>query len=331
MNICILDGKVLNPGDVDWSPIASLGDTVIHDTTAAAELRAHAAGAEVLLLNKVPLRKTALKDIPSVRFIGVLATGHDVVDAAACAERRIPVCNVVAYGVDDVAQHTLALLLELCRRTSEHSHLVREGAWQRCGQWCFWEHAPVQLTGLTIGIVGFGAIGRRVGELAHAFGMKVIAHTRTPRNPPQYRNFAFAPLDQLLARADVVSLHCPLTPATQGLINKDAVARMKQGALLLNTARGPLINEADVTRALKSGKLGGFGTDVLVREPPLASNPLLTAPNAIITPHMAWASARSRQNIINLMAENIRRWRDGTPVNVVNGVTTPDGETDGGA
>lgn len=324
MNICILDGKVLNPGDVDWSPISSLGETVIHDTTSSAELRAHAAGAEVLLLNKVPLRKSSLKDIPSVKFIGTLATGYDVVDVAACAERHIPVCNVVAYGVDDVAQHTLALLLELCRRTSEHSRLVREGRWQASGQWCFWEKAPVQLTGLTIGIVGFGAIGRRVGELAHAFGMTVIAHTRTPRNPPPYRNFLFTSLDQLLAKSDVISLHCPLTEATQTLINKETIARMKQGVLLLNTARGSLINEADVAKALKNGRIGGLGTDVLVREPPLTSNPMFTAPNTIITPHMAWASARSRQNVINLMAENIRRWRDGTPVNVVNGVTTPD-------
>lgn len=320
MKIAILDGKMLNPGDVDWSPISALGETVIYDTTCAAELRSHAAGADVLLLNKVPLRKSSLKDIPDARFVGALATGYDVIDVAACAERNIPVCNVVAYGVDDVAQHTLTLLLELCRHTSEHSLRVKEGRWQQCGQWCFWEKTPVQLTGLTIGIIGFGTIGRRVGELANAFGMNVLAHTRTPRNPPQYRNFSFATLDQLLAKADVISLHCPLTENTHALINKESIARMKNGVILLNTARGPLLNEADVARALKNGKLGGLGTDVLAKEPPSASNPLLSAPNTIITPHMAWASVRSRQNIINLMAENIRRWRDGTPINVVNGV-----------
>ena len=252
--------------------------------------------------------------------MGALATGYDVIDAAAFAERNIPVCNVVAYGVDDVAQHAVTLLLELCRHTSEHSRRVKEGMWQQCGQWCFWEKTPVQLTGLTIGIIGFGTIGRRVGELANAFGMTVLAHTRTPRNPPQYRNFSFVSLDQLLARADVISLHCPLTDATHALINKETIARMKHGVILLNTARGPLLNEADVARALKNGKIGGLGTDVLAKEPPSASNPLLAAPNTIITPHMAWASVRSRQNIINLMAENIRRWRDGTPINVVNGV-----------
>lgn len=319
MKIAILDGKVLNPGDVDWSPITALGETVIHDTTSPAELRSHAAGADVLLLNKVPLRKSSLKDIPDARFIGTLATGYDIIDVAACAERQIPVCNVVAYGVDDVAQHTLTLLLELCRNTAAHSQFVKAGQWHQSGLWCFWEKTPVQLTGLTIGIIGFGTIGRRVGELANAFGMTVLAHTRSPRNPPQYRNFSFATLDQVLAKADVISLHCPLTEATQGMICKESIARMKQGVLLLNTSRGPLINEADVARALKSGKIGGFGADVLAKEPPSASNPLLSAPNTIITPHMAWASARSRQNIINLMAENIRRWRDGTPINVVNG------------
>lgn len=319
MKIAILDGKVLNPGDVDWSPITALGETVIYDTTSPAELRSHAAGADVLLLNKVPLRKSSLKDIPDARFIGTLATGYDIIDVAACAERQIPVCNVVAYGVDDVAQHTLTLLLELCRNTAAHSQLVKAGQWHQSGLWCFWEKTPVQLTGLTIGIIGFGTIGRRVGELANAFGMTVLAHTRSPRNPPQYRNFSFATLDQVLAKADVISLHCPLTEATQGMICKESIARMKQGVLLLNTSRGPLINEADVARALKSGKIGGFGADVLAKEPPSASNPLLSAPNTIITPHMAWASARSRQNIINLMAENIRRWRDGTPINVVNG------------
>lgn len=320
MKIAILDGKVLNPGDVDWSPISALGETVVHDATSPTELRDHAARADVVLLNKTPLRKTNLKELPDVKFIGTLATGYDVVDVAACAERGIPVCNVVAYGVDDVAQHTFSLLLELCRHASEHSRYVKEGQWQASGQWCFWKTAPVHLTGLTIGIIGFGAIGRRVGELASAFGMTVLAHTRSPRNPPQYRNFSFTTLEQLLARADVISLHCPLTETTHGLINKETIARMKSGALLLNTARGSLLNEADVARALKSGKLGGLGVDVLVKEPPSASNPLLTAPNTLITPHMAWASVRSRQNIINLMAENIRRWRDGTPINVVNGV-----------
>ncbi|MCR5562065.1 MAG: D-2-hydroxyacid dehydrogenase [Desulfovibrio sp.] len=320
MKIVILDGAVLNPGDVDWSPVTSLGETVIHAETSPAELAEHVAGADVVLTNKTPLRRDDMDTLRHVRMVGVLATGYNVVDIDALAERGIPVCNVVAYGVGDVAQHAMALLLELCRRTSLHTESVRQGEWQACGSWCYWKVPPICLEGLTMGLVGFGSIGRRMGELAHAFGMNVQACCRTPREPPSYRPFAFVDMARLLETSDVVSLHCPLTDETRQCINARSLASMRRGAILLNTARGGLVDEAAAAEALRSGRLGGLGTDVLSSEPPTADNPLLAAPNTLITPHIAWATARARQNIIDLTAENIRCWQAGAPVNVVNGV-----------
>ncbi|MDO5484250.1 MAG: D-2-hydroxyacid dehydrogenase [Desulfovibrionaceae bacterium] len=318
MKIVVLDGAILNPGDVSWAPLEALGELEVHDTTAPEELAERARGADILLTNKTCLRRADMPLFDDVRMVGVLATGYNVVDIDAFAERGIPVCNVVAYGVDDVAQHAIALLLELCRRTSEHTQSVRQGDWTRSGQWCYWNHTPICLEGLTIGIIGFGSIGRRVGELANAFGLSVLANCRTPKNPPSYSPFAFVSLEQLLSASDIVALHCPLTSQTERLINEKTLAKMKTGAILLNTARGQLVDEAAVATALASGQLRGFGTDVLAEEPPTAENPLLTAPNTLITPHMSWATVRARQNIINLTAENIRRWQDGHPVNVVN-------------
>ncbi len=318
MNIVVLDGKLLNPGDVDWGPVEALGNLTVHDNSSPEQVAGRAAEADIILTNKVPLRRPLLADLPRVRMVGTLATGYDVVDIDAFAERGIPVCNVVAYGVNDVAQHAFALLLELCRRTSAHTDSVRSGQWTARGEWCYWLHTPVCLEGQTLGLVGFGNIGRRVGELASAFGMNVLASCRTPRHPPAYAPFAFATLDQVLTSCEVISLHCPLTPATRELINRQRLARMKRGAILLNTARGPLVNEAAVAEALHSGQLGGYGADVMASEPPAADNPLFRTPNTLLTPHMSWATVRARQNIINLAAENIRRWQNGTPVNVVN-------------
>ncbi len=318
MKIAVLDGAVLNPGDVDWSPITSLGETVIHASTTQAQLADHAAGADVVLTNKTPLQRCDLDKLPDMRMVGVLATGYNVVDIAAMAERHIPVCNVVAYGVSDVAQHAMALLLELCRHTSLHTDSVKQGDWLRSGSWCYWKKPPVCLEGLTIGLVGFGAIGRRMGELAHAFGMNVLAYCRTPKNPPAYSPFAFTTLPRLLESSDVISLHCPLTDTTRHCINAHTISTMRKGCILLNTARGDLVDETAAAAALASGHLGGLGTDVLSMEPPSADNPLLAAPNTLITPHIAWATTRARQNIIALTAENIRRWSAGSPINVVN-------------
>ena len=248
MKIAILDGAVLNPGDVDWSPITMLGETVIHPVTSSTELAEHAAGADVVLTNKTPLTSSCLDILPSMRVVCVLATGYNIVDIDALAKRNIPVCNVVAYGVSDVAQHAMALLLELSRHTSLHTQSVKEGEWQANGSWCYWKSSPVCLEGMTLGLVGFGAIGRRMGELGHAFGMNVLACCRTPKDPPAYSPFAFVSLSHLLETADVISLHCPLTAATRHCINAQSLATVRRGTILLNTARGDLIDEAIALR-----------------------------------------------------------------------------------
>ncbi|MDR1777554.1 MAG: D-2-hydroxyacid dehydrogenase [Desulfovibrio sp.] len=321
MEIVVLDGAILNPGDVDWGPISEIGELRVHDETPPGKVAERAARADVLLTNKTPLKAKDIAGFERVKLVCVLATGYNVVDIEACAAKNIPVCNVVAYGVDDVAQHTLAMLLEICRHVTEHTESVKAGEWKKSHLWCYWKKTPVCLKGLTMGVIGFGSIGRRVGELAHAFGMSVLAHCPHPKNPPNYSPFSFASLEQLLTASDVISLHCPLTPQTQEIINSTSIAKMRDGVILLNTARGGLVNEAAAAKALKSGKLGALGTDVLSVEPPPASNPLLKAPNTVITPHIAWATNKARQNIITLTAENIHRWKQGTPVNVVNGVT----------
>ena len=262
MKIVVLDGDVINPGDISWAPLEKLGEVAIYGDTPEDLIVERAAGAEVLVTNKVPLRSGTLSRLPDLRMVAVLATGYDIIDTADAAAHGIPVCNVVAYGVDDVAQHAWALLLELCRRTGEHTASVRAGEWK--DTWCYWKTTPVCLRGRTLGVIGFGSIGRRVGELGHAFGMSVLANCRTPRNPPSYSPFAFASTDQIFQQADVISLHCPLTDATRAIINAKALARMKPGAILINTARGPLLDEAAVAEARKdlvgSGQQGGGDT-----------------------------------------------------------------------
>lgn len=319
MRIAILDGKSLNPGDLDWSPIMKLGETALYDETSFEDFGERTKDATVLAINKIPLKGKYLRKLsPSVRLICLFATGYDNVDLSYFNEHGIPVCNVAAYGTTDVAQHTMALILDICRHISQHSASVHAGDWIQRGTWCYWLKSPVLLDGLTLGIIGFGAIGRRVGEMAHDFGMSVLANCHTPRNPPSYVPFSFASKKQVLQESDIISLHCPLTPETKGMINAEALSLMKNGAFLVNCARGGLLNEADCAAALRSGKLAGLGTDVLSTEPPSPDNPLLNSPNTIITPHIAWASVQSRQRIINLAAENIHRWLEGTPVNVVN-------------
>ena len=318
MKITILDGEVLNPGDVDWDPIEALGHLRIYAETPPHLLAEHVQDAEVVLTNKTPLRREDMPKLPNVRMVGVLATGYDVVDTEAFAQRNVPVCNVVAYGVNDVAQHAMALLLELCNHTSLHTASVKNGEWAERQTWCYWKSAPVCLNGLTMGIIGFGAIGRRLGELAHAFGMEVLAVSRTRKNAPDYSPFAFVSLAEMLARAQVISLHCPLTSQTRQIINAATLAAMRPGTWLINTARGALVDETAAAQALRTGQLAGLGADVLAQEPPSPDNPLLHAPNTLITPHIAWASRQARQNIIDLTAQNIRCWQQGHPINVVN-------------
>lgn len=316
MNIVILDGQVLNPGDNPWDPIAAMGSITVFDRTPPELVVERARNAEVIFTNKTRLPAATLELLPQLRYIGVLATGYDVVDIAAAGKRGIPVCNVVAYGVDAVAQHVMALMLELTRSITRHSDSVRAGQWSNSTDWCYWLHPLRDLTDLTMGVLGFGNIGRRVAELAHAFGMRVQAWNRSPVSAPDY--VSMVSMDALFATSDVVSLHVPLTDTTRGLINAARLASMKPGSLLINTARGPLLDEAAVAAALASGHLGGLGADVLSQEPPTADNPLLSAPRCLITPHISWATLRARKNTMRLAAENLRAWMDGKPQNVVN-------------
>ena len=314
--IVILDGYTLNPGDLDWSALAALGGLTVHDRTPAELVLERAAGASIVLTNKTPVTRTVIESLPDLRCIGVLATGYNVVDVAAAKERGISVTNVPGYGTAAVAQHVFALLLELTQRTGLHSDSVRAGDWARSVDWCYWRTPLVELAGLTMGIVGYGAIGQAVARIAQAFGMNVIAATRTLRADES--GVIFTSVDDVFRRADVVSLHCPLTPETQGLVNAARLATMKPSAFLINTGRGPLIVEKDLADALRTAVIAGAAVDVLSTEPPAADNSLLTAPHCLITPHLAWAAKASRQRLMDAVVENVRAFLDGSPVNVVN-------------
>lgn len=316
MNIVVLDGRVLNPGDNPWTALEACGELVVYDKTAPAELPVRAADAEILITNKTRITAEVLALLPRLRFIAVLATGYDVVDSAAAGRRGIPVCNVRAYGVDAVAQHVMALLLELCRQVGAHDASVRAGEWSRSPEWCYWKSPQRELTGSVMGIVGFGNIGRRVAALAQAFGMRVLVCRHGDMSLPA--GVDAVDMDRLFREADVISLHCPLTAQTRGMVDAARLASMKRGALLINTARGLLLDEAAVAQALYSGQLGGLGADVLSTEPPAQDNPLLHTPRTFITPHISWATDAARRNIIRMTAENIRAWQRGKPINVVN-------------
>jgi len=313
MRITILDGHTTNPGDLSWEPLERLGSLSVHDRTAAADVVARAAGADVVLTNKTPLSRATIAALPDVRCIGVLATGYNVVDVAAARDRGIPVCNVPEYGTPNVAQATFALLLELTNRVGHHADLVRAGRWASCPDFCFWEGELVELAGLTLGIVGYGRIGQAVAAIGRAFGMRILAWRRSRGGDPECVD-----LDALLRESDVVSLHCPLAADTERLVNTATLATMKPTALLLNTSRGGLVDEADLAAALNAGRIAGAGLDVLAVEPPPASNPLLAARNCIVTPHVAWATRAARRRLIAATAENVRAFAAGTPRHVVN-------------
>ena len=290
MKIIVLDGHTLNPGDNPWAPVAALGELTVYDRTPAERILDRAAGAEIVLSNKTPLDGPTLAALPALRFISVLATGCNVVDLTAARKQGIIVSNVPEYGAASVAQHVIALLLALVHRPERHDQLVRQGEWQRRGDFSFWDAPLVELAGKCMGIIGFGRIGRRVGELAHTLGMEVLAFSPHGGTDPAYEPFAWRPLDIIFAESDVISLHCPLTPDNQGMVNRRLLATMKPTALLINTARGGLIEEQDLADALNAGRIGGAALDVLSVEPPAGCNPLLTAKNCLITPHMAWAA-----------------------------------------
>ena len=318
MKIVSLDGEALNPGDLSWDCFRQFGEITVYPRTATAEeVIERLQGVDIVLLNKVPLTDEIMAACPDLKLICVLATGYNVVDCAAAARRGIPVCNVPAYSTNAVAQFTFALLLELCNRVGHHDWTVHQGRWSSCPNFCFWDTPQMELAGKTMGIIGFGRIGQAVGRIARAFGMEVLAYNRS-RCPECEAIAAYTDLDDLLRRSDVVSLHLPLTAENTGMVNEAFLSKMKDGAILLNTARGGLINEAALNRALASGKLRGAAADVATVEPIPADSPLLTAPNMILTPHMAWAPLETRQRILDITMDSIHGWLAGTPKNQVN-------------
>ncbi|MEW6159088.1 MAG: D-2-hydroxyacid dehydrogenase [Verrucomicrobiota bacterium] len=316
MKIVVLDGYTLNPGDLSWSELESLGPCEIHERTPPDEIIPRASEAGILLTNKVPITREHLEQLPQLRYIGVLATGFNIVDTAAARQKQIPVTNVPAYGTKSVAQMTLALLLELALHVGHHAQTVREGRWSRSADWCYWDHPLIELEGLTLGVVGLGRIGQAVAELAHAFGMKVLAFNPTPKARPYF--VELTSLDDLFRKSDVVSLHCPLNPQTRHLVNAERLARMKPTAFLINTSRGPLVDEPALAEALRSGTIAGAALDVLGSEPPPLDHPLFDAPNCLITPHIAWATRAARLRLMHAAVANVRAFLQGHPQNVVN-------------
>lgn len=316
MKIVVLDARALNPGDLSYDVLKQFGEVSLYQHTDTVEETIRRIGDhEIVLVNKVPITEAVLSACPNIRLICVQATGYNIVDCAACARRGIPVTNVPSYGTAAVAQFTFALMLEVCHRIGHHDWAVHQGKWCECTNFCFWDTPQMELSGKTLGIIGFGRIGQAVAKLAKAFNMKVLAYTRTPVTSDLAES---VDLDTLLARSDFVSLHCPLSEGNTHLINANTIQKMKDGAILINTARGSLLNENAVADALTSGKLSAAAVDVVSEEPMNQENPLLTAPNCIITPHIAWAPKESRQRLLDCVVENIRGFLSGKPQNVVN-------------
>ncbi|MBD0298501.1 MAG: D-2-hydroxyacid dehydrogenase [Flavisolibacter sp.] len=318
MKIVVLDGYTLNPGDLSWDGLKQFGDVTIYDRTPADKVVERADGAEIVFTNKTPVGEDALNQLPDLKFIGVLATGFNIVNTDVAKQRGVLVANVPGYGTTSVVQMTFALLLELCLHVQRHSDVVMEGKWARSADWCFWDYPLVELAGKTIGIIGFGRIGRQVGDVATAFGMNIIGNSRTQSDQSHRNNFRWADVPQLLEESDVVSIHCPLFPETKGLINKESLQRMKKSAFLLNTSRGPIIVDEDLADALNNEVIAGAGIDVLSVEPPSKDNPLFKAKNCIITPHIAWATKEARERLMDITVNNLTAFLKGDPVNVVN-------------
>lgn len=314
--LVVLDGYTLNPGDLDWSGFEALGDCIVYDRTPPGQEAERAAGAAIVLTNKTWLTRETIARLPALEYIGVLATGYNVVDLDAAAERGIPVTNVPRYGTMSVVQMVFALLLELTHRVARHSQGVRDGRWSASPDFCYWEVPLIELAGLTLGVVGYGAIGRAVARVGRAFDMKILAVECQPLDPSE--PVELVGLDDLFRRADVVSLHCPLTTDTRGLVNAGRLALMKPTAFLLNTSRGPLVIEQDLADALNAGRIAGAGLDVLATEPPPPDHPLLGARNCVITPHIAWATRAARARLMEVAVANVRAFLDGHPQNVVN-------------
>ena len=317
MKIVVLDGHVENPGDLSWEGFAALGELTVYEHPAEEETVQRIGDAELVITNKTSITREVIEACPSIRYIGVLATGYNVVDIDAAREKGIPVCNVPTYGTMSVSQFSIALLLEICHHIGYHSDTVFAGKWQNHRDWCYWDYPLIELDGKTIGIIGFGRIGQAEGRIAKALGMKVIAYdlfeSECGREIGEYVS-----LDELYARADVITLHCNLTKDNERMIDRDSIQKMKDGVILINNARGQLVDEQDLADALNSGKLAAAAVDVVSTEPICADNPLLQAKNCIITPHMSWGAKESRQRIMDTAVANLKAFLDGTPQNVVN-------------
>ncbi len=314
MKITILDGFAVNPGDLDWGILEPYGSVTVYDRTDSEEESIRRIGdSEIILVNKTPLPASVIEACPSIRMIGMLATGYNIVDVDFARKRGIPVCNVPCYSTDSVAQFAIALLLEICHHCGRHNVLVHEGAWTSCQDFCLWTTPQIELAGKTLGIIGYGRIGAKTAEIAAALGMNVLAFSRSRREGVKNVD-----LETLLSESDVISLHCPLFPETKEIINDASIAKMKDGVILINTARGGLINEQAVADALTSGKIRGTAVDVTTVEPIRKENPLLSAPNCIITPHMAWTPKEARCRLLNTVRDNIKAFCEGSPIHVVN-------------
>ena len=317
MNIVILDNYTLNPGDLDDSPLRDLGNVTVYEHTSKEQIAERAANAEVLIVNKVVLDEETLDQLPALKYIGVVATGYNNIDVAAAKKNGVIVTNVKAYGAASVAQHTFALLLALVNRIETHSQSVFAGEWAASKDFAYTKSALTELAGKTIGLIGLGDIGSQVARIAAAFGMKVIAYRKNPGRT-QDNNITMVTMEAVIRNSDIISLHCPLTDETREIINASALAQMKPNAILLNTGRGPLINEADLAEALEKGVIAGAGLDVLSTEPPAAENPLLSAPNCVITPHIAWATFEARTRLLQMATDNLKSFINGKPQNVVS-------------
>ena len=318
MKIIVLDGYGLNPGDLSWEGIEEMGDLTVYPRTSDEEFYDHAAGADILLTNKTPITKERLCRLPDLKYIGVLATGYNVVDTEAARQHGIPVCNIPAYSTASVAQMAFALILSITNRAEHYAEENRQGKWSRNPDFCYWDTPLVELAGKKMGIVGLGHTGMATAHIALAFGMEVHAFTSKSQAQLGTAIHKEPTLEALLATCDVVSLHCPLTLATQHLINRETLNQMKPGCILINTARGPLVNENDVAEALCARTLAAYGADVMDREPPSAESPLWKAPNAYLTPHIAWATREARQRLMDICADNLHAFLDGKPQNIVN-------------
>ncbi len=318
MKIVVLDGHTLNPGDLDWTQLEQLGELKVYERTNADKTVDRAQDATIVLTNKTPITAEVIRQLPSLKYIGVLATGYNVVDVNAAKQNGILVSNVPGYGAASVAQLSFALILELCHHVQRHSDGVMDGRWSRAADWSFWDYPLTELAGKSIGIIGFGNIGQKVADIATSFDMKILAHSRTQTDQTHRKNFRWVQIDELLQQSDIISLHCPLTEDTKGLFNSNTLNKMKRSAFLINTSRGPIIVDKDLADALNNDVIAGAGIDVLSVEPPPPDNPLFKAKNILITPHLAWATKEARTRLMNGVVENVAAFLSGRPINVVN-------------